>query len=412
MVVRKENISTSWDFRGANTKMHTHCFHSYPAMMIPQVAGRLIDEYGKNAKLLFDPYCGTGTSLVEANLRGINAIGTDLNPLARLISKAKTTPLPLDKIDTYIEQFRTYIVNPEPVEIPKFKNIDYWFSKEVKRKLAIVKSFITKISGENIANFFKVAFSETVRESSWTRNGEFKLFRMPEKKMVQFNPDVFAMMNNKLYRNRRGLESFMKDKKRDDAWSKIYDFNTVDEIPEDVFRDQLPDIIVTSPPYGDSHTTVAYGQFSRLSSQWLGFKNANKVDRILMGGRPKNKEIMFEYDELNKIIKEIKTKDPKRAKEVVSFYDDYRKSIKHVAKIIKKGGYACYVVGNRRAKGITLPTDAITRKFFEINGFEHIKTIVRNIPNKKMPSKNSPTNIVGKLDTTMNNEYIVIMKKA
>ncbi|MCS7073857.1 MAG: DNA methyltransferase, partial [Bacteroidia bacterium] len=44
-------------------------------------------------------------------------------------------------------------------------------------------------------------------------------------------------------------------------------------------------------------------------------------------------------------------------------------------------------------------------------GFTHIETIIRNIPNKRMPNKNSPTNITGKKDETMNNEYIVIMRK-
>lgn len=65
-VLDEKYIDESWDFEDANTKILTHCFHSYPAMMIPQVAARLIEKYGRNANLLFDPYCGTGTSLVEA----------------------------------------------------------------------------------------------------------------------------------------------------------------------------------------------------------------------------------------------------------------------------------------------------------------------------------------------------------
>ena len=89
----KKYIDTSWDFRTVNTKEHTHCFHNYPAIMIPQIANRLINLYGKKAKKLFDPYCGTGTSLVEANLNGIDAIGTDLNPMARLIAEAKQQQL-------------------------------------------------------------------------------------------------------------------------------------------------------------------------------------------------------------------------------------------------------------------------------------------------------------------------------
>jgi len=92
----------SWDFRDSDTKELTHCFHAYPAMMIPQIPRRLLQKYGSSAKTLFDPYCGSGTSLVEANVKGINAIGTDLNPLARLIAKTKTTPIDIQTLDLYL----------------------------------------------------------------------------------------------------------------------------------------------------------------------------------------------------------------------------------------------------------------------------------------------------------------------
>jgi len=58
-----------------------------------------------------------------------------------------------------------------------------------------------------------------------------------------------------------------------------------------------------------------------------------------------------------------------------------------------------------------LPTDEITSEMFKLNGFQHIETIIRRIPNKRMPSKNSPTNVKGKKDSTMNYEYIVVMQK-
>jgi DNA modification methylase len=116
-VAEKIQVHNSWDYRSANTKTATHCYHNYPAMMIPQIAERLIATYGKNAKLLFDPYCGTGTSLVEANLKGINAIGTDLNPLARLIAKTKTAIIDVQILDLYLKEFNdwTFSLNFEIV---------------------------------------------------------------------------------------------------------------------------------------------------------------------------------------------------------------------------------------------------------------------------------------------------------
>ena len=409
-----KHFDSTWNFIGANTKSFTHCFHNYPAIMIPQVAERLILKYGNNADLLFDPYCGTGTSLLESNLKNINAIGTDLNPLARLIARAKTTKIDLQILDLYLKDFNDYLfsimfdIKKISVVVPTTKNIDYWFSNSVKEELALIKNFIQNISDNSIADFFKVAFSETVRESSWTKNCEFKMYRMSEEQLQKFNPDVFGLMQGKLSRNKKGLKELTE--KNYKAVSNIFDFNTIEKIEH--IDNESVDIIITSPPYGDSRTTVAYGQFSRLANEWLDIENATQIDSKLMGGKIYREKCTFDSEILNQVIQQIAEEDEKRSKEVTAFYYDYQKSIENVAKTVKKGGYACYVVGNRKVKGITLPTDEITNYLFKNQGFEHIETVIRNIPNKRMPSKNSPTNIVGKLGTTMNNEYIVVMRKS
>ena len=409
-------IDESWDFKRANTKEYTHCFHAYPAMMIPQVARRLIENYGKNAKVLFDPYCGTGTSLVEANLFGINAIGTDINPLARLIAKTKTTVIDINVLDSFINNFADYIFSinfgaerVKSIIIPQVKNIDYWFSKNVQQKLGIILGFIENINDVKIQNFFKVAFSETVRETSFVKQGEFKLVR--DKNLKENNDkDVFGIMIAKLTRNKTGLLEFINAHKNS-SFTQVYDFNTVHKIPEDIIKSNSIDIIVTSPPYGDSRTTVAYGQYSRFSNEWLGFQEANQIDKMLMGGEKRKNTHIFKSDILNDVINEIQKKDKERARDVISFYEDYEKSINNVSATVKPNGFVCYVVGNRTVKGVNIPTDEITAELFESNGFTHIETIVRNIPNKRMPLKNSPTNLVGETSTTMKNEFIVICQK-
>ncbi len=409
----KRYIDTTWDFRTSNTKEYTHCYHNYPAMMIPQVANKLISEYGKKSKILFDPYCGTGTSLVEANMSGIDAFGADLNPIARLIAKVKTTKIELQILDSHLKEFNDYLfalnfgIKKLDITEPNFKNVDFWFKRETKHKLANVKQFIDNIQNKKIQNFFLVAFSETVRESSLTRNGEFKLYRISQKHIKNFSPDVFKIISLKLVRNRNGLKDYIK-KNKNQAKTNIYNFNSSENIKE-ITKNSI-DIVVTSPPYGDSKTTVAYGQFSRLSNQWLNVKNASQIDNELMGGKTKSIE-KTNISIIDKIIQKIYEKDCKRAKEVFSFYVDYSRSIANVANVIRPKGYACYVVGNRRVKNTILPTDEVTKYLFEKHGFKHKNTFIRNIPNKRMPSKNSPTNEIGKKATTMKNEYIVVMQK-
>ncbi len=406
----------TWDFRSADTKQYTHGFHPYPAMMIPQIARRILEEFGQGAQQLFDPYCGTGTSLVEANLKGVDAIGTDINPLARLIAKVKTTVIPLEVIDQHIKDFNDFVFSirwdrarPTPV-IPRFKNIDYWFKEDTQYQLAVLKEYIEGIAHEDVRDFFSVAFSETVREVSLTRNGEFKLYRKTPRQIETFFPDAWAVMAKKLVRNRRGMAEYIRAK-APAAVARIYDFNTVYGIPQDVLGAESVDIIITSPPYGDSRTTVAYGQFSRLSNQWLGFEKLNEVDKKCMGGK-RDKEIKtFDFPPLDAVLARIAALDPKRVHDVVAFYADYEASIHHVAGVVRQGGIVAYVVGNRRVKGIEIPTDKVTSEFFARCGFTHLKTVIRAIPNKRMPKRNSPSNVVGQTDTTMNREYIVILRK-
>lgn len=400
-----------WDFIGADTKEYTHSFHIYPAMMIPQVAREILNRYKtKEMSVLFDPYCGTGTSLVEGSLVGLKCIGTDLNPLARLISKSKVTKVDINNIKSLFKDFEKYITSNKSIDLkkPNINNIDFWFKDKQINDLLIIKYFIDNIKDDDEKDFFLVPFSETLREVSLTRNGEFKLYRIPKEKIETWNPNTIELFKEKVKRNIDGYIEYEKENKIYNH--EVYNFNSSEEIPNDLIQENSVDIVITSPPYGDSGTTVAYGQFSTLSNEWLGIEDARKLDKKLMGGKTTDIE-KTGFDQLDEIIKTIEAERPKRAKEIWSFYRDYKKSMKNVSKIIKKNGICAYVVGNRRVSDIELPTDEFTRYVFEQNGFKHIETIVRNIPNKRQPRKTSPTNQTGKTVSTMTHEYIVIMKK-
>ncbi len=408
-----------WTFNGASTRELTHCYHDYPARMIPQIAEKLIDLYGRGAKMLFDPYCGTGTSLVEGVIRGIDVIGTDINPLAGMIAQAKTSLPDFFVLDNSIRHFNDFVFRSQPIKlekppfIPGISKIEFWFKSQVIEKLLRLKIFIDTLEDDEVRLFFKIAFSETVRESSNTRNDEFKLYRYGPEKLRLFNPNVFSMMSLKLKRNRLGLERFaeLMSQFKDFPTAKIYGFNTVEGIPEEYIKKNSIDIVVTSPPYGDSHTTVAYGQYSRLSAAWLGLEEPEGVDRKLMGGKLQKKIPRLPSKHLVETIESISQKDSKRALEVASFYHELHQSVTNIAQVIKPGGFACYVVGNRKVKGTVLPTDVAIMDFFSALGYEHVDTHHRIIPNKRMPLRNSPTNATGVLEETMTREYIVIMRR-
>jgi len=169
------------------------------------------------------------------------------------------------------------------------------------------------------------------------------------------------------------------------------------------------DLVLTSPPYGDSRTTVAYGQFSRLSLRWLGFEE--NVDRTSLGNTPKLIASGLPSPLLYECLQNIRARDEKRAREVFSFYKDLFDSIRAIGEKVRVNGYVCFVVGNRTVKSEELPTDKISADFFESIGFEHQETLVREISSKRMPAENAPSNIRGEKGLTMRFEYIVILKK-
>ena len=411
-----------WDFRGANTKEYTHCFHIYPAMMIPQVARGLIDLYGKEGGLLFDPYCGTGTSLVEARLAGMDAIGTDINPTARMISFSKTTDYNLKRLKAETEKVLSYLEENldsisdysgfnEPENVT-WKQLEKWFPKKSIGEISCAIERISEVGYMRARLFLQVALSECLRLVSFQRNGEFKLYRMPPDKRHSFYQPLLPTLKSRIDRNLEGLSRFV-EKVSPDTAVKIHNFNTVHSSGKRYFPSfPCADIVVTSPPYGDSGTTVAYGQFSWLSNVWLGLddKAPGALDREMMGGRKSSLE-EFGCTALDDAIAKVAEEDQKRATEVMHFYDEYLHSIRNVASVVVEGGYCCFVVGNRIVKGVQLPTDQFTAWAFEQFGFSHVVTYVRDIPNKRMPSKVSPSNITGKTASTMTGELLVICKK-
>jgi tRNA G10 N-methylase Trm11 len=175
----------------------------------------------------------------------------------------------------------------------------------------------------------------------------------------------------------------------------IQQLNVLGGLP---LKDESVDLVITSPPYGDSKTTVAYEQFSKLSIKWLGLDDSFKDHQL--GAREKSCEKTLPSEELNECLERIKRVDEKRAREVCSFYADLYRAIENISRKVKPGKHAAFVVGNRTVRGVELPTDRICASFFRHFGFVHIATLVREISNKRMPAG------------TMKYEYVVILQKS
>jgi len=212
------------------------------------------------------------------------------------------------------------------------------------------------------------------------------------------------------------------------VFSKVFMADTrhifTEEFPEEgnrLLKDYPPKIIVTSPPYGDSRTTVAYGQFSRFSSLWLDFEPdfrreiIKNVDKISLGGDINNRKNidLSNLPALNETIEQIKKNSEKRAEEALSFFSDLYQCLEKMYECLDKAGYCCVVIANRTVRRVPIPTHAIIAEMGIKIGFENDVTIIpRNIPTKRLPWENAPENIPGLKGKTMSKENIVIMRKS
>ena len=290
----------------------------------------------------------------------------------------------------------------------------YWFKPTVIIKLQLIKNILSEIVDSNVKNFYMLILSETIRLVSNKRNGEFKMYRIEKDKLIKFDPDVKNIFLNTLEINSNKMKIFNKyfeSSTKPNVNVFLEDTRDLKNIPNNSI-----DLIVTSPPYGDSKTTVAYGEFSKLSLQWIDIKNKNlditKIDKELLGGKKINNEVCnLNSPTLELSLKKIENIDTKRSKEVFSFYNDLDKCIYQCSNKSKKDSYQFWVVGNRTVKDTYLETDKILVELSKKYGMIHITTFTRNIHNKVMPSLNSPSNKKGKKNTTMTNEFIVVLRR-
>ena len=171
-IERLEEIE--WNFSSAKTGYLTHNLHPYPAKFIPQIPNALIQELSSPGETIADIFCGSGTTLLEALQLKRHAIGIDANPLAALISRAKTTTLTASEFDELAEHrnacerilekaqprtgdpFYSSGWRPEP------EVCEFWFAPHVVEELAELRALIDCVPIKAARRLCTVVFAAIV----------------------------------------------------------------------------------------------------------------------------------------------------------------------------------------------------------------------------------------------------------
>ena len=334
----------------------THSFHPYSAKYIPKIPQTSIKTFSKPLDLVLDPFCGSGTTLVEAKLLGRKSIGVDLNPIAVLISKAKTTKILAEKfnsltkifneiekqIDIYYSKGKLTKIT---YKIPSFYNRDHWFPVHVQHELAIIKYYIESQKSEDFQRFLKTGFSAIINQVS-NQESETRYAAIEK----QINPkDTFNYFKDKISKMKEILIEF-----NDEASEENTEAIEADSRKLKFIKDNSVDLIVTSPPYMN---TYDYYLYHKMRMFWLG-RNFKSIEQNEIGSRHR-----YSSKRMNPSL----------------FYNNLTEVFQECYKKLKLNKYAIIVIGDSKVQQKFINMDLEIQSIFEKLGFSLQKKFSYNL---------------------------------
>jgi len=383
-------LDSSWAFEGADTKYLTHDIHRYPAKFIPQLARRIIEEYSMEGETVLDPFCGSGTALLEARLTGRNAIGVDLNPVAYYVSKVKTSPIEPKKLKRLWDDFSKKLsplfgfneVEPYPLPEKALETLSAWIPERQLEDMRKLFTLINEVEDGRFRDFLLVAFSNIQKNCSWWLMKSVKPTRDFKKKVPDVIP-TFTRQVRRMIKKNNELWEILKDSK---TWVRVYKADT--RRLSSVVRETV-DLIVFSPPYV---TSYEYVDVHKLSIIWLEqTKELRELKKQFIGSASaKPKDVPLRSSIAEDIVEKLQGKDKRLAKAVRTYFEDMQLSFEEMDRVLKDGGVVSIVIGNTKLKGVEIKNAEVFAEMFMDMGYELEKVVKRPIPGKNLPTTRDP----------------------
>lgn len=304
-----------------DTTYLTHGIHPYPAKYIPQLPNLIIREHTNERNTVFDPFCGSGTTLLEATLLGRKSIGVDSNCVAALISGAKSTALTEGELDI-AEEFLASLEEILPAKagtLPRHAlemNLQHWFQSNVTLELCALRSHIDTVESFNLKNFLLCIFSSIIVSVS-NQESETR-YAAINKGLPDF--ETFKRFKRKLIKEITNLKELSRIPNAKKNTPKILN-SDIRNLSQLGISNNSVDLVVTSPPYPNSFDYYLYHKWRLF---WLGF-DFKQVMRDEIGSRHEHSSRKLSID---------------------SYIEKMRKAILPVASVLKPSKLAYFFVGD------------------------------------------------------------------
>lgn len=356
----------------------THSLHRFPAKYIPQVPRWAISNFATAESIVLDPFMGSGTTLVEALCVVDHSYGIDIDPLARLIAKAKTgafTPSRLESIASALVPDQLPAVEDCFLPMSGVKNINHWFSNDVWKDLCRLYVAIEQIEcTENERDFFFAVFSSTLR---WVSNADDQTQKTYVSGTLKKTPPaVFRTFDKSLQRALAGVASLHS--RRGNRKATILDGSAL-SMP---MSDGSVDLIVTSPPYLDS---VDYMYNFMLEYFWLGPKlgvpnrpEYNRRRRLPVGAKNPLNSVPAVPEPIIDLVDPLKIPEYRR-NAVLAYFNLMQQHFIEAARALKDGARYVLVVGNSQAATGVLPVHDCLLRLAKASGLHLEKAFAYRI---------------------------------
>lgn len=351
------NLNTvDWNFVNAPIENGVHSIHPYPAKFIPQIPRQLIQLFPpRSGSIVLDPFCGSGTVLVEAINAGFDGVGIDLNPLACLISRVKTTKLTqrLDLVAEAVVHKAKQRFDNGDIQIPSIPRLDHWFKPEVQQALT---TLIVEINCELelvMREALQIALSSIIVRVS-NQESDTRYAAVEKSYTAQ---DVFKHFRSATSNTNRALLTLSDNLFRHLGKATVLNRDILRVKPEDLSKNV--GLVITSPPYPNAYE---YWLYHKYRMYWLGMDPIEVREREI-GARP-------HYFKKN-------------AQDEKDFEKQMLSCFRLLAQVVLPEAKLCFLIGRSIIHGQIIDNVALLQRAAEQAGLVVEGVVERSIPTKR-----------------------------